>query len=79
MAGVRGPALALATLAWCVLPAACVVTTDGGACWSPGDRFEYEVMSDDPMLDWAVVVVCGDNTRVQFPDGSWIEYRSLPK
>jgi len=60
---------------------ACIGITDGGYCWRDDVVYEYGyVIHDvDPEIDGGFIMIVDDTTRVEFPDGSWITYRSVPE
>lgn len=63
------------------LGSSCVAVTDGGYCWLEGVVYEYTyiIYDSDPEINGGFVVIVDDTTRLEFPDGSWITYRSMPE
>ena len=62
------------------LGSACVTVSDGGYCWIDGWVYEYGyvIYDSDPEIDGGFVMIVDDTTRVEFADGSWITYRTVP-
>lgn len=63
------------------LGSACVTVSDGGYCLVDGWVYEYgyAIHHSDPKIDGGFVMIIDDTTRIEFPDGSWITYQSMPE